>query len=192
MHGRSTPKLTPLLTARRCTCAALHRSRALPRPPSARIPSTPPLQLQRAILASESDLAGVAPERCQALLASSVGVAFGVRSKASLDSGEALAALQAAFSAIAGGFAPFRIAVRVAEPLEALRDAPPPAAGGGADAGGGGPRGTAAGARRRRGRARRALRASEPGEGNDGGGGLTMFPEKQVGARGSRVCAAHG
>jgi hypothetical protein len=140
-------------------------------------PKAPPLhltpdtsaQLQRAVLASGAELAGVPPERCQALLASSVGVVFGVRSKASLDSGAALGALQAAFSEIAGGFAPFRIAVRVAEPLAALHDAP-----GGGDGRGGGAR------RRRRVLARRALRGAAEDGGDDD---VPLFPEKQARAR---------
>lgn len=75
--------------------------------------------LAAAVRRSAAALLGLPPARCQALLSSSVSVAFSVRSPLDLDSSAPRAALQAAFSKVTGGFAASRIAVRLLTPAEA-------------------------------------------------------------------------
>jgi hypothetical protein len=94
-------------------------------------PKAPPLhitparssQLQHAVLSSLSDVTRTPLDRCQALLACTVSVSFGVRTNLDLDGGETLVALRSAFGRIVGGFAPSRIGVRLLSPTQAVLEA---------------------------------------------------------------------
>jgi len=156
-----------------------------PKAPPLRFTPASSAQLQSAILMSSSNLMDIPPQRCQALLASSVTVSFAVRSNLNLDSNTATRALQDAFSRISGGCVPFRISVRVVTPSQ-LAQLSSSGGNGVVSLSGLGP-GSGSGAHRRR-LARRILRQqSEQAQQSESGQTdprrekqSGFFPEKQV------------